>query len=115
MTTAWLRLSVHQLPVPFDRLITADEVSAYKPAPPHWLAAQAALGLQAADLLHIAAALRHDVRPARALGVPVAWVNRHGEPLPADLDPAFVAPDLLELNDILRLPSGEESQLKLCC
>ena len=104
VTRAWLRLSVHRLPVPFDRPITAGDTRSYKPAPQHWLAAQAAMGLGESDFLHIAASLRHDVRPARALGVPVAWINRRREALPADLDPAFVVSDLSELGDALGLP-----------
>ncbi len=105
VTAPWLRLSLHALAAPFDRAISADEARAYKPAPQHWLLAQAALGLEAGEFLHIAASVRHDVRPARALGVPVVWVNRHGASLPPDLSPALVVSDLAELGDRLGLPS----------
>ena len=106
VTTPWLRLSLRRFPVPFDHLVTADDVRAYKPAPQHWLAALAALALEAGDVLHVAASLRHDVYPATRLGIPVAWVNRRDEPLPPDLTPAFVVRDLSELAQALRLPPG---------
>ena len=75
VTARWLRLSLHTLPAPFDRTISADEAHACKGvhqdgvqsrawAPQHWLLAQAALGLEAGEFPHIAASLRHDVRPA---------------------------------------------------
>ena len=104
VTTPWLRLSLRQFPLPFDRLVTADDVRAYKPAPRHWLAALSALALEPAGLLHVAASLRHDIYPAIQLGIPVAWVNRHDEALPPDLTPAVVVRDLRELAQALHLP-----------
>ncbi len=104
VTTEGLRYSVHKLGVPFDRLISADDVQAYKPAPQHWLQAQAALGIAPPQQLHIAASMTHDVVPSAQLGVPVVWVNRHEEALPSVMEPALVVSDLHELAEALELP-----------
>jgi 2-haloacid dehalogenase/putative hydrolase of the HAD superfamily len=66
--------------VHFDLLVTAQEVGSYKPAPGHFLAARRRIGGD--RWLHAAQSYFHDVMPARALGIPVAWVNRKGEPAP---------------------------------
>jgi 2-haloalkanoic acid dehalogenase type II len=68
-------------PVPFDLKITAQQVRSYKPGPGHFLAARARIG--SGRWLHAAQSFFHDVRPALELGIPVAWINRHGEPVPA--------------------------------
>jgi 2-haloalkanoic acid dehalogenase type II len=64
--------------VPFDLLVTAQQVGAYKPAPDHFHAARRSIGGR--PWLHAAQSYFHDVIPARALGIPIAWVNRKGEP-----------------------------------
>jgi 2-haloalkanoic acid dehalogenase type II len=63
--------------VTFDLVITAQQVRSYKPGHAHFLTARAAIGH--APWLHAAQSYFHDVMPARTLGIPVAWVNRHGE------------------------------------
>src|SRR2546422_291444 len=60
--------------VEFDLLVTAQQVRAYKPAHKHFLAARERLGTR--RWLHAAQSYFHDVIPARALGIPVAWINR---------------------------------------
>ena len=62
----------------FDPVVTAQQVRAYKPAAPHFTEARRRLG---ADVrwLHAAQSYFHDVVPAKALGIPVAWINRNGE------------------------------------
>src|SRR5262245_30039201 len=62
--------------VPFAFWITAEQVRAYKPAPPHFEQARQRIG--DAPWLHAAQSYFHDVTPARALGIPVAWINRGG-------------------------------------
>jgi len=61
----------------FDFVITAQQVGSYKPAPGHFVAARERIG--AASWLHVAQSYFHDVQPARALGVPSAWINRKAE------------------------------------
>ena len=63
--------------VTFDLLVTAQQVGSYKPAHGHFLTARTLIG--GAPWLHAAQSYFHDVVPARALSIPVAWINRHGE------------------------------------
>ncbi len=65
--------------VTFDLLVTAEQVRAYKPAHPHFITARQRIGN--APWLHAAQSYFHDVVPARALAIPVVWVNRLGEPV----------------------------------
>jgi 2-haloacid dehalogenase/putative hydrolase of the HAD superfamily len=65
------------LAVDFELVITAQQVGAYKPAPPHFEAARRAVAGR--PWLHVGQGYFHDVVPARTLGIPNAWINRHGE------------------------------------
>ena len=65
------------LTVEFDLLVTAQQVGSYKPAHGHFLQARERIGVQ--RWLHAAQSYFHDVVPSRALGIPVAWINRRGE------------------------------------
>jgi FMN phosphatase YigB (HAD superfamily) len=109
VTREAIRLSVHKLGVPFDLVVTADDVQSYKPAPQHWLRAQAELGIEPREQLHIAASMMHDIGPCALLGVPSVWVNRHGEPTPAGVEPSLVVADLTELGEALGLPPAAAS------
>jgi 2-haloalkanoic acid dehalogenase type II len=62
------------LDVDFTLVVTAQQVGSYKPAHGHFLEARRRLG--GARWLHAAQSYFHDVVPARALGIPVAWINR---------------------------------------
>ena len=86
--------SVARLGVPFDALVTADEVRSYKPGSAHFGTGLERLGLPASRVLHIAQSVRHDLVPAAALGIPTVWVNRLGEPIPEGVPFLFSAPDL---------------------
>lgn len=73
-----------RLEVEFDRIITAEDVKAYKPAPNHFEALDAALddmGIPRERLLHVAQSLFHDHVPAKRHGLPSVWINRrHDRP-----------------------------------
>ena len=71
---AWTR---RHLAVPFDIVVTAQQAGSYKPAPRHFMMAREPIGGR--RWLHAAQSYFHDVVPARALGIPVAWINRKGE------------------------------------
>ena len=63
----------------FAAVITAEDVGAYKPAENHFRALDAAvvdLGLDRAQLLHVAQSLFHDHVPAKREGLPSVWINR---------------------------------------
>jgi 2-haloalkanoic acid dehalogenase type II len=64
-------------PVSFDLIVTAQQVGSYKPAHGHFSEAHQRLGGK--RWLHAAQSYFHDVIPARALGIPVAWINRKHE------------------------------------
>ncbi len=64
------------LAVPFDLIVTAEDVRSYKPAHGHFLEARHRIG--DAAWLHAAQSYRHDVVPCSELGIPSAWINRHG-------------------------------------
>ncbi|HET6201452.1 MAG TPA: haloacid dehalogenase type II [Planctomycetota bacterium] len=98
---ATLAKSVALLGVPFDLLVTAEDVRSYKPARAHWDRALAELGLRPSEVLHVSYTADHDLRPAQALGIPTAWVRRGGAALPADVRPRVAVPDLLALADAL--------------
>ena len=106
VTTAALRQSVRKLGVPFDALVTAEDVRSYKTAPAHWPEALARLGLQPAELLHIAASPHHDIAPAARLGVPCVWLDRRRTPAPLAAGAALTVPTLAALADALQLPPG---------
>jgi len=85
--------------VPFDLIITAEEIRSYKPAHAHW---EKFFELTTADRehhVHVAASLFHDVAPARELGLKVVWINRLGEA--AEPVPDRELPDLSGLPDAL--------------
>jgi 2-haloalkanoic acid dehalogenase type II len=63
--------------VPFDLIVTAQQVGSYKPAPGHFT--EARQRITGRRWLHAAQSYFHDVIPARALGIPIAWINRHHE------------------------------------
>jgi 2-haloalkanoic acid dehalogenase type II len=68
--------TLRHFPVRFDLLVTAQQVRSYKPAPGHFETARRRIG--ESRWLHAAQSRFHDVVPCRALGIPVAWVNRKG-------------------------------------
>ena len=85
--------------VDFTFLVTAQQVRSYKPGHAHFQVARERIG--AARWLHAAQSHFHDVTPARALGIPVAWVNRKGETVPDGVRPDFECRTLAELADWL--------------
>ena len=68
-----------RLGVTFDHVITAQDVGSYKPDPRNFdvlLAVTREWGIGEGRLLHVAQSLFHDHVPARAAGLPSAWINR---------------------------------------
>ncbi len=63
----------------FAAIITAEDVGAYKPAENHFRALDSRLpelGVERAELLHVAQSLFHDHVPAKREGLPSIWINR---------------------------------------
>ena len=93
---AWTR---RHLAAFFEVVVTAEQVGSYKPAPGHFTTARSLIGGQ--RWLHAAQSYFHDVGPARALGIPVAWINRKGETSPDGGKPDREFRDLTGLADWL--------------
>ena len=108
ITNAILRQSIRKLEVPFDALVTAEDVRSYKPAAAHWTEALARLGLRPTDLLHIAASPYHDIEPSARLGIPCVWVNRRDVSSPLAAGAALTVPGLEALAASLDLPPASE-------
>lgn len=71
--------SSRKLGVTFATVITAEDVGSYKPSPRNFevlLAESHRLGVGDGKLLHVAQSLFHDHVPAKAAGLPTAWINR---------------------------------------
>ena len=94
-----LAASRRHFTVPFDLIVTAQQVGSYKPAHGHWQAAAQTLG--DARWLHAAQSYFHDVVPCRALGRPVAWVNRKHEQPSGPARPDHEVSTLAALADLL--------------
>jgi 2-haloalkanoic acid dehalogenase type II len=95
--TATLEASVALLDAPFELLVTAQMLRSYKPRAAHWQEALARLRLDKSRVLHVGCSLFHDIRAAQALGLSTAFVNREGEALQREDEPAFVVTDLRTL------------------
>jgi FMN phosphatase YigB (HAD superfamily) len=70
--------------VTFTSILTAEDIGSYKPSARNFeaLTAEAArLGVPERRLLHVAQSLFHDHVPAKAAGLPTAWIDRrHAQP-----------------------------------
>jgi 2-haloalkanoic acid dehalogenase type II len=96
-----LTATCRRFSVPFDFVITAQQVSSYKPEHAHFLAAKERLGT--VRWLHAAQSFFHDVIPASELGIPVAWINRKRETsLAGDVAPTVELPHLAALTEWLQ-------------
>ena len=70
---ALFELSAKHLQVPFDHVITAEQVGVYKPNPKVF---EAALDRVRGPVLHVAQSRFHDIVPATAAGLDTVWINR---------------------------------------
>ena len=102
--------SNRRLGVEFDRVITAEDVGAYKPQLLHFQALLAVLReweVEPSQLLHVAQSLYHDHEPAARLGLASVWIDRRHEqegfgatPVPrGSVAPWWRFPDLASFAD----------------
>ncbi|HZR15988.1 MAG TPA: HAD family hydrolase [Verrucomicrobiae bacterium] len=63
---------------PFDLVVTAEFVRAYKPSLAHFEAFLQNSGVAPSDWVHVACSLYHDIAPARVLGIKRVWLDRDG-------------------------------------
>lgn len=75
--------TLKHLATPFEIIVTAEQVKAYKPSTAHFEKARKVIG-DGREWLHVAGSLYHDIEPARKLGIEAVWVNRKNQPLPGN-------------------------------
>ena len=74
-----IALTQRRLPSPFDAVVTAEDVSAYKPDHAHFKLFQSTFGSSAGAWIHVAQSYFHDIKPTSEMGITRVWVNRQGE------------------------------------
>lgn len=79
--------------VPFELVMTAEQVGSYKPETGHWIDAKKKIG--SAKWIHVAQSFYHDIIPCSRLGIDCVWINRNQQP-PKDpkIQPTFETPNL---------------------
>jgi 2-haloacid dehalogenase len=92
-----------RLQVPFDEIITAEQVRSYKPGEEHFREALRRLKVPPSQILHVAQSLYHDHVPAKRLGFQTARVNRPSQLEMTGLAPAVTADPDLEFPDLQTL------------
>ena len=95
--------SAVRLQVPFDQVITSEDVKTYKPSHRNFQYALRTIGVPASQLLHVAQSLYHDIAPAKELGIATVWVNRKGarSTPEADCQPDLEVADLKGLASLM--------------
>lgn len=64
------------LPVPFDMVVTAEQIRSYKPDLQHFRTFSERTGATADNWIHVANSWVHDILPAARLGLRSVWVDR---------------------------------------
>jgi 2-haloacid dehalogenase len=93
----------------FDWVITAQQARSYKPAYTIFRLALDRIALPKEKILHVAESRRHDIAPARELGLTTVWVNRHaGKKGPSASGSGVARPDLEvpDMQTLARLAMG---------
>jgi 2-haloacid dehalogenase len=99
--------SAKHLRIPFDWVITAQQVNAYKPSLKNFKRAIEVIDLPTTKILHVAQSLYHDIAPAKSLGLATIWINRRhnregfGATPASDVQPDLEFPDLLSFAERL--------------
>jgi 2-haloacid dehalogenase len=103
------RLSKAYLEVPFDWVITSEQLGSYKPSERNFKRALEAFGVASGRHVHVAQSLYHDIAPAGALGLRTVWVNRGGAASTpgAGCEPDLEVADLQTLASLTSLPARE--------
>jgi 2-haloacid dehalogenase len=93
--------TLQHIPVPFDDVITAEDVRAYKPAAAHFERFRSIHAPVAGHWVHVARSYFHDIQTAHQLGIPSVWINRGADIQSQPLATA-VLPDLQALPETVR-------------
>ena len=104
-------LTAKLIKVQFDWVVTAEQARSYKPSLNNFRTAMKTMGVSSDKVLHVAQSLRHDIAPAKTLGLATVWVNRmkgsdrpataSGSALQGAVEADFEVPDLRTLADLI--------------
>jgi len=98
--------SAKHLQVTFDDVITAEQISSYKPAITNFKTMMQRVGVPQEQILHVAQSIHHDIQPASSLGLSTVWVNRRhsqdgaGATPIAEAEASLTVPDLQTLAEM---------------
>jgi 2-haloalkanoic acid dehalogenase type II len=87
--------------LPVEFVLISEAAGAYKPDPRVFARAVERLGLAPDEVLHVGDSEVDDVKGAKAAGLHVAWLNRHGRARRGVASPDFEIRDLTELPRLL--------------
>ncbi len=100
---ALLKKSLSQLKVEFDHVITAQQLTCYKPSDQFFRQALRRLRIPRDQVLHVAQSIYHDIVPAKRMQLSAVWVNRRKNLAGfGATPPAYAEPDL-EISDLKSL------------
>lgn len=87
-----------------DFAVTAESVRSYKPGLAHFERMLSIADCEPAEVLHVAASIRHDMVPGRSVGLQTCWVRRGllGADVPMSGGADFEIETLAELPALLR-------------
>lgn len=97
-----LKKNAMAMKIHFDKILSAEQIQAYKPSYRIFHYALDALGRAKNEILHIAAGYKYDILPTNALGITNVWINRKREPLPTTITPDYEVFDLFGLKQLLQ-------------
>jgi len=89
------------LGVPFDEVVLAEEVRAYKPDHRMFEALLQRCGCTRDEIVHVAQGFYHDIMPGHALGLRRVWINRNALAGDRAYGPYEEFPDLSEVPGLL--------------
>jgi 2-haloalkanoic acid dehalogenase type II len=102
--------SLRQLDLPFDDVITAEDVEAYKPSGVGFEYALSRIDEAPEHVLHVAFGFKYDIAPAQRQGMRTAWVNRHAVAAPGAERADHEWRDLWGLAELLGAPGANLSR-----
>jgi len=79
-----LAKSLEHIGVPFDALITAENVRVYKPSTKMFETALRQLNLPPEKVMHVGCSILLDIKPAAKMGIPTVLVRRSGRMIPKE-------------------------------
>ena len=95
-----LKANVQNMGIEFDKIISAEQIKAYKPSLEVFQYALKKLKTKVTEILHIAAGYKYDIIPAEILGIKTVWVNRKGIPPLGDIIPDDEITKLVDLYNL---------------